>query len=122
MPNVWPASLPQSFFLGTSIGFADNAIRTEMDTGPAKQRRRFTAAPEPVRTTIRIAESALVVLRDFHDNTCEGGTLPFDWTHPVTDAAQEFRFTAAPSARILAGGDTSATRVWEVDLALEAIP
>jgi len=42
----WPATLPQCFESG-SYGFSpvENRIMSDMDSGPGKQRQRFTAAP-----------------------------------------------------------------------------
>lgn len=90
MPNpVWPVTLPQKFPLGTMEENQDGRIRTEMDTGPPKMRRRFTATiktytlpPERFLFT----EAQKTSLESFYDNTCQGGTLPFDWPEPYSGA------------------------------------
>ena len=56
----WPARLPLPTFEGTSLEQQDSCLRTEMEAGPARQRRRFTQAPTrmPVRWRFRDVDFA----------------------------------------------------------------
>jgi hypothetical protein len=91
---VWPASLPQRFLEspGVEEEAPDVMIETEMDAGPPKARRRFTAGFRMIRGTVRISKAQRATLDTFWVTTLEGGTLPFDWIHPITLATASFRF------------------------------
>ena len=94
---VWPPTLPQRFqYTNFTETAPASAIRTQMDTGPAKARQRFTAAPRPVKGQIRITFTQRQTLDDFFVTTLAGGTLQFDWTHPISGAAATFRFKSEP--------------------------
>ncbi len=114
---VWPASLPQRV---DRQGYRElppeTTIRTEMDAGPAKVRRRFTAGVRDFRVQLRLDGSQTTTLDDFYLQSCAGGAQPFDWVHPRTQAAATFRFAAPPVYSYL-GGD-----YWQARLDLELLP
>ena len=114
---VWPAELPQQLFVnGYSQSFAETTIKSDMDAGPAKVRRRFTAGVEPVSGTMLLTETQLGYLRTFFVDTLLGGSLRFSWTKPPAHStACEMRFTAPPSWTKVEGD-------YEVNLSLEVLP
>jgi hypothetical protein len=81
MPT-WPASLPQ-FVLTRNYKESppDLVIRTKMDAGPAKVRRRFTAGVRPIEAMLVLNGDQLAVLDDFYLTACQGGALSFTWTY-----------------------------------------
>ena len=113
----WPASLPQQVLLdGYGESAPDGALRTQMDAGPAKLRRRTTAVVRTVSGAVVLDASQVATLDSFYLNSLSGGTLAFDWTHPRTLAAASFRFTAPPAYVPIGGGH------WRASLALEILP
>jgi len=114
---TWPATLPQVLQVS---GFEETlgafTIRTQMDAGPAKQRRRFTAAPRPVTGSITVDADGWDDFVEFYETTLEGGSLSFDWVKPGTATPATFRFTAPPS-RTAFGGD-----IYIVSMQLEILP
>lgn len=95
MSQSYPLDLP--FFTardGWSQSAPDAMLRTEMSAGPAKQRRRFTAAPRrmPGRIAYLTADD-LAVFEDFYATDLQMGALSFTATHPVTQVEEVFRFT-----------------------------
>ena len=116
MPT-WPGTLPQAFPIGTTEAVQDGRVRSAMDAGPAKLRRRFTAV---VRTYTLPAERFVftdaqkATYETFFTSTLSGGTLEFDWTDPWPSAGTKtFRivspmvwdpFTTTGSARTLTFG------------------
>ena len=114
---VWPTTLPQQLFVnGYSQSFAETTIKSDMDAGPAKVRRRFTAGVEPVSGTMLLTETQLGYLRTFFVDTLLGGSLRFSWTKPPAHTtACEMRFTAPPSWTKVEGD-------YEVNLSLEVLP
>jgi hypothetical protein len=117
MPS-WPASLPQHVLVeGYDEAPPDVLLRTEMDAGPAKVRRRFTAGVRELRCAILCDSDQLDDLEEFFRDEIAGGALPFDWVHPRTQDAASFRFvrrfTIAPEP---------GAKYWRVGLELEILP
>ena len=82
---LWPHVLPQQLLVeGYGEQLSNQLIRTEMDAGPAKVRRRFTAAPRPVNGSIIVTPAQLVFFRNWYYNVLLGGSLRFGWTDPFT--------------------------------------
>jgi len=113
----WPATLPQELFIsGYGQSFPDVAIKSEMDAGPAKVRRRFTAGVEPVSGTQIYTAAQLGYLETFYNTTTLGGTLRFSWTKPPAHSeACEMRFTEVPNW-------TKVEDEYEVSLSFEVLP
>jgi hypothetical protein len=83
---LWPGILPQQLLIsGYGEQFADQVLRTQMDAGPAKARRRFTAAPRPISGEIVVTPAQLVFFRAWYYNVLMGGALRFGWVDPFSD-------------------------------------
>jgi hypothetical protein len=94
---VWPGTLPQSLNLeGFESQLASNVVRTPMDVGPAKQRLRSTAAPQPLRGKIIFNIEEFALFEEFFISTLSGGALEFEWVHPITRQFCIMRFTEPP--------------------------
>jgi len=117
MPSAWPASLPQYVDQG---GYTETppavALRSDMDAGAAKVRRRFTDAPRFFSISVQIDDTQRATLDTFYVTTLVGGTLSFDWVHPITRASAEFRFMSPPTYVALSG------LVFRATLPLELLP
>jgi len=114
----WPAvPFPQKpLYEGNEEKLAAVVIRTEMSTGPAKVRRRFTSGVRPRPCEFIFTLAQLATFRTFFESTCAGGALSFSWTHPVDGTAITCRFVGQPSYRMV-----SATRV-RVSFECEVLP
>lgn len=120
---TWPADLPQEQFLGSTFQQVDNRLRTQMDVGVPKQRRRYTAVVENHSVPIALSGKALKdTFIPFYDNTLSSGTLPFDWTDIVTDTVATYRFRAPPTWRIDIGSSNIDKRFYTATLELEKLP
>lgn len=121
MPT-WPVSLPDYVILdGFEATLPSTVIETQMDTGPAKRRRRFTAAVTPYSATLRITAAQLTTFIAFFQTDTAGGALSFDGlAHPFTGATVTHRFMkpgdSPPTYRKI-GSD-----LWEVSFGLEVMP
>ena len=101
---VWPSSLPQRPTVGGyQERFAETTLRTAMDAGTAKVRRRFTAAPRQIEATFKVNAAQTGILKTFFEDTTAGGALPFDWTHPREGTPATFRFLEAPRVAAITG-------------------
>ncbi len=115
---VWPLSLPQRpLAQGFNERAPDTAIRTQMEAGAAKVRRRFTAGIRTMDMQLRLSADQVATLDAFHDSTLHGGSLRFDWVHPRTGVAMTYRFVEQPSYAPVARG-----RLWTATLKLEVLP
>jgi hypothetical protein len=112
---IWPETLPAYFLIdGYGESEPDTVLRTPMETGPAKLRRRGTNAVRPVRGMIRISYAQRTTLSAFYQDTLAGGTLPFEWVHPTTREAATFRFVSKPAYTPAAGVKLNATLDLEI--------
>lgn len=97
MPS-WPSTLPSAPLAARYREMPpDTALRTEMDAGPAKMRRRTTAAVRPLEVEYLLSAAQVAALDSFYTDDLLGGTLGFDFTHPRVGTAETCRFCAAPS-------------------------
>jgi len=111
----WPDSLPPTLLLaGLSIRPQDNVIRTAMDAGPKKARRRYTARTVTYAGKQVFDAVKMEVFEQFYHTVLADGVLRFNFTDPVTLETAEFRFTGPYSAAALDG-------LWEVAMPLERL-
>ena len=114
---TWPASLPQTFPIGTKEKHQEGRVRSSVDYGPAKLRRRFSAVVKTYRIPAErflLTDAQKTTYETFFNSTLSGGTLDFDWTNPWPGAGTiTFRivspmewdpFTTTGSARTLTFG------------------
>lgn len=92
--RVWPDFMPEPVFADISISAPQGAvIRTQMDSGPAKQRPRFTAASRTVGLVFDgLTAVNLGAFEAFFEVTLAMGSLDFEMPHPINDVARRFRF------------------------------
>ncbi|MGH7393662.1 MAG: hypothetical protein ACREM3_30035 [Candidatus Rokuibacteriota bacterium] len=112
--SPWPATLPQQFLQGTfQETFPDNLLRTQMDAGPVKLRRRTTAAPALLQGEMHLDSTQWVTFATFYLTTLRSGSLPYSWVHPFVQNVILVRFVGVPSYRRV-GADTIVTLDLEV--------
>jgi hypothetical protein len=118
MPITWPAGVPADP-LAQSVQEAapELMLRSAMDAGPAKQRRRFTANVRPLRFTVPMTRAQAATFDAWFLATLQGGALAFDLTHPRTLATVSARFTEPPAYAFEPGGTTL-----QVSCSLEVLP
>ena len=80
---------------GYGIANQDGVIRTEMDTGPAKLRTRFTATSDYLNFQLFLTRAQRQILDQFYSSL--GGSINFNWTDPDTGQLLVARFKAPPS-------------------------
>ncbi len=113
---IWPVTLPQQLLVKDyTETMADTSIRTSMESGPAKVRKRTSAAIRPVRGSLILTAAEVAIFKAFYITDLSGGALRFDWVDPITAAAVEMRFTETP-------GWSSQGNLFRVSLSLEIMP
>ena len=116
---VWPGTLPQKPLQdGYQEAMRDTVIRTPMDIGPAKQRRRSTSGPRKFMMPLELTGAELAIFDTFYSDTLADGALSFDWVHPRTGAAVSFRCIGGqPPQWRAVGGD-----LYGAVIAMEILP
>ena len=115
MTAVWPDRLPLPTLEGYGISPGEAILRTEMEAGPARQRRRFTDVPSriAVRWVLRPDQFALFEAW-YRWAAAEGGAwFEIELFGGLGLVPQEARFTRQFEARPYRG------RLWEVTSELE---
>lgn len=110
----WPASLQQLLSeanFGITLG--DTVLRSDTDVGPAKLRRRFTKGVDEYSASIYLTSAQYSIFVNFYNTTLNGGTLPFEFNHPITGSLESFRFRQPPTISSIGGGMFQANFQWE---------
>lgn len=76
---------------------ASGLLRTDMDVGPPKTRRRYTAVITDYSLQYAINFNQEKILDNFYDIQCVYGSLPFNWQDPITGESVEAQFMERPS-------------------------
>ena len=90
----------------------NNVIRTNMDVGPAKLRRRTTANIRPVELSLVLTDDLLDTFDAFY---LANDALRFDFPNPRTEETVSARFANTPDY-------TLNETVWNVKVSLEILP
>lgn len=119
---TWPATLPQSLDMVLKRTRQPGKIRSDMDTGPAKQRPRFTATTKQYDASVIMTGAQLATFATFYETTLGQGADAFDWIDPITDVAASLRFMAEPEDTLLRPHENPDDRLYRVTMPLEKLP
>ena len=98
-------------------GYGDNVLRSQMDTGASKRRKRYTAVFKPLVVVLPVSSAQLDIFNDFYENDISHGALSFTYPHPRTGADVTVAFTKSPDTIQPIGVD-----LYTVQMDLEIIP
>jgi hypothetical protein len=80
---TWPATLPQE---PSETSFKetppDLIVRSEMDAGPDKVRKRYTAGVRLFEVEYLFLPDQMTAWESFYENEISDGVLPFTYPHP----------------------------------------
>lgn len=111
----FPTTLPAPLLSGYS-GEADKAfIRTDMDAGPARQRKRFTTTPYHIDISWRFKSAEMVIFREFHKTDINRGTDWFNMTLDIGDGFATYVVRFTKSCR----DDRISNNTWQVSSSIE---
>lgn len=98
----WDSDLPQAFEAGSyQFEHGSGIVRTEMDSGPPKVRRRFTAIYHRHSGSMVMLKTTYTSdFLTFFGTTLYDGTLSFNFPNPMDDGATTIE------CRFLQGGQT----------------
>jgi hypothetical protein len=72
----WPNELPKPALSGYSIEPQNAVIKTQMEAGPARYRKRYTAVPMDVRGSVFLSPAQMAIFKTFYQTTINFGA---DW-------------------------------------------
>jgi len=115
MTVSWPSTLPLPTIDGYGIRPGEAILRTEMEAGPARQRRRYTQVPSRITVRWVLRREQFALFEAWYRWTAkEGGEwFEIDLLGGLGLLPQDARFTRQFDARIVAG------ILWEVRSELE---
>lgn len=112
----WPAFMP-SPLLGLEEQPPDTTLRSAMDTGPAKTRPRFSAAPRDFDGwSCRLSDADKTAFDDWYVNDIARGALSFDLVNPTTKVVESARLKGRPKYILVE------PQKWRVTISLEVLP
>ena len=120
---AWPSTLPQSFEArdyqftpGTGV------ITTDMDTGPAKVRRRFTAVSNYHSGSMVMTKTIYTtIFLPYFNTDLSQGITPFDFPDPISGATVSMRWSIPGKGRPFSTRQHSPDSV-RVAFSLEELP
>lgn len=120
--DTWPVTLPQKLSQDTSVKDDESRAISDMDSGPASVRNRFTAITQTVKGSIVLTGSQLSTFNTFFRTTINHGSLSFLWIHPFTESAVTIRFKTKPEWRCIKPASNVNDRLYQASLDLEIQP
>lgn len=97
---TWPEGKGKPLSDDFNYAFPDLAVRSETDTGPAKQRRTSTSAPSVVQMVYVMTTAEWEWLEAFYKTEAAGGAVWFDWWYPVKRAIFPARFLVGSAPQV----------------------
>ena len=116
---VWPATLPQAVQKGYTETGGVNILRTSMDSGPAKQRRRGARA-QTLQVSFFMKTVQIDYLKTFVETTLKG-TARFGFPHPRTQSIVEVRIVPQQDG-VMYNISYMAPGYYTVTMTLEILP
>lgn len=120
MPT-WPTDLPR---LPLADGYSETpqsqVLRSSVDAGPSKTRRRFTAATREIPVNFTLTTAQADTFEAWFDADIQGGSLPFDMTHPRTGATVSMLIAGDPPYQLTPIG--TGREYWRLSMQLEVQP
>ena len=115
MAVPWPSGLQQlvneqSF----TYSFGETVLKSDVDVGPKKYRRRFTRPIDTLSATVNLTVAQFSTFQTFYNTTINGGVTTFELNHPITGVLTIFRFAETPDVRPIGGTTFQLSMKWEV--------
>ena len=113
---AWPSTLPAPSIAGYALNPVDPVIRTEMEAGAPRARRRTTARNDRINVSWKFTDAEMATFRAWFDGEGAGGSAWFYLTLAIGDTGTESvetRFAGIWQAGLLPGMN------WQVSATLE---
>jgi hypothetical protein len=116
---TWPSTLPAPLRPGYGLAPVDQSLRTEMESGAARSRRRTYSRNDRVTVAWSLSDAQMDIFRTWFENDAEaaGGSAWFSISLRIGNTgatAQEARFVGAYQMQQLGADRWSVTATLEV--------
>ena len=118
----WPSTLPQRLLEGATVQDDESRAISDMDSGPASVRNRFTAITQTAKGAMVLTGAQLDTFNTFFRTTLKHGSLSFNWIHPFTEDACVVRFKKKPEWACIKSDPYLQMRFYQASLELEIQP
>lgn len=117
---TWPSSMPppDNDFQNTLLG---SAIRTQMESGAFRQRKRFTNAIRQFQATWTLSDAELLIFESIYANELSQGTCWFNMSLPLGNGFKTYkvRFVADQTQPPQATYDADSVMFWTKTATME---
>jgi len=120
--ETWPVGLPQRLLEGATVQDDESRAISDMDSGPASVRNRFTAITQTVKGAMLLSGSQLSAFNTFFRTTLKHGALSFNWIHPFTENSCVIRFKKKPEWACVKSAPNTDDRFYQASFDLEIQP
>jgi len=112
---IFPTKLPAPILNGYEINPEDPNLRTQMDAGPDRVRRRFTSIPSRIPIKWRFTQSEMALFEAWHKYDALDGSAWFtiNLANGLGISSVDAKFTKQPKKTLLSGMN------WDVQSELE---
>lgn len=119
----WPIALPP-FPIEADAVFDENALITDIDMGPRKKRRRYTAVSRKLSVrNWHVKGDDLETITEFYENVTRGGADAFTMESPLNGMGTvTARFNTPVRWQIVIPSDHAGRRWARVEFDLEILP
>lgn len=81
---VWPDHWPKPYREGFESNSVSPWVEDRAEVGAPRRRKRFTRSLEKFSFQMRVSTAIWQEMKNFYNNTLDGGVLSFEWTDPTT--------------------------------------
>lgn len=116
---AWPLPNKRPLLAGyAEQGPAGNLVRTQMDVGPAKVRRRGSVGVREIAVGFVLTPNNVATFVDWFQNDIGSGAEAFDFVDVRTEATLLCRFKGEPAYSL----SPISTDLWSMEATLEILP
>lgn len=116
----WPVSLPQTMQIGMRESHQDGTVRSVMDAGPPKTRKRYTATFRAQAGTMIFTKAQRATFEIFFDETLEKGANEFKWRDQADGRVYKWIMAGPPQFTAVAA-DGNGVCLWRVNLVFQRV-
>ncbi len=117
----WPATLPARIPPDYQETRDDHLLRTRMEAGTEKVRRRFAGTRITRRLTLMFDNATELAAFDALLDDTGGGALPIRWTSPISGSAETFRLLIPEGGLTRRRRGDGATARYAVEVEMEVV-
>lgn len=116
-PEIFPPAIEQCFLIAGYMQQGEsNVIRSGVEVGPAKLRRRYTMPIRNVKASMKLTTDELRIFDTFFHSVLMSGVKRFLFADPVSGTQKEYRFIDPPVYSPIS------EEFWSIEMSLEMVP